>query len=187
MPAFKNVACQDVDNIKGNRRKGDEEEDWSLRIFATSRLSLASDGGREYKRTCHLTCVCCICVLYLYLRLQDCLWVHIEEDYYWISSHDDILMSCSSKKELNQRIHFYPANFHYILLTCWGAFKIFELAVLRHQSARKDTKFPHITIICKNRDLFNSKGLSAAAWFFLIPWINLGNKRRKHIPRSPRW
>ena len=89
--------------------------------------------------------------------------------------------------ELNQRIHFYRANFHYILLTCWGAFKIFELAVLRHQSARKDTKLPHITIICKNHDLFNSKGLSAAAWFFLIPWINLGNKRRKHIPRSPRW
>ena len=133
------------------------------------------------------TSVCCICVLYLYLRLQDCLLVHIEEDSYWISSHDDILMSCSSKKELNQRIHFYRANFHYILLTCWGAFKIFELAVLRHQSARKDTKLPHITIICKNHDLFNSKGLSAAAWFFLIPWINLSNKRRKHIPRSPRW
>ena len=89
--------------------------------------------------------------------------------------------------ELNLRIHFYRANFHYILLTCWGTFKIFELAVLRHQSARKDTKLPHITIICKNHDLFNSKGLSAAAWFFLIPWINLGNKRRKHISRSPRW
>ena len=54
--------------------------------------------------------------------------------------------------ELNQRIHFYRANLHYILLTCWGAFKIFELAVLRRQSARKDTKLPHITIICKNHE-----------------------------------
>ena len=81
--------------------------------------------------------------------------------------------------ELNQRMNFYRANFHYILLTCWGAFKIFELAVLRHQSARKDTKLPHITIICKNHDLFNSKGLSAAAWFFLIPWINLGLQQKK--------
>ena len=54
--------------------------------------------------------------------------------------------------ELNLRIHFYRANLHYILLTCWGTFKIFELAVLRHQSARKDTKLPHITIICKNHE-----------------------------------
>ena len=164
---LQNVACRDVDNIKGNRRKGDEEEDWSLRIFATSRLSRRSDWGREDKRTCHLTWVCYVCVLYSYLRLQDWLLVHIEEDSYWISSHDDILMSCSSKKELNQRIHFYRANFHYILLTGWDAFKIFELAVLRHQSARKDTKPPHITIICKNMTFSIPRGFLLLLGFSL--------------------
>ena len=127
-----------------------------LKLENICNFQIVSAFRLRKRRQAHLSfnmCLLYLCFVFVFAasRLSVAL-VHIEEDSYWISSHDDILMSCSSKKELNQRIHFYRANFHYILLTCWGAFKIFELAVLRHQSARKDTKLPHITIICKNHE-----------------------------------